>query len=369
MDGKFGKGNGRDPVGEAGAMIAAGDPRGAVAILDAQLAAGRGGLLTRLALGRALIAAGETGRALVVLREAAELASGIADAALALGEALLAAGHLPTAIAEIQRAVGLDPAFAPARYALGCAWLEVGEADRAIEMLSELAASQSPIAASAAAKISEAEAVRRAARSAPGYVRHLFDQFSHDYDRRMLEELSYRAPRALRGLADMLIGAGPRSLDILDLGCGTGLAGVAFEDLARRLDGVDLSPGMIGRARERGIYDALTVGDVETMLGETGRSYDLMLAADTLVYLGDLGPVFQGARMRLRPGGFFLFTVEKTPGVGYELGPKRRYRHSEVYLRSEAARAHLEVMGLLECSPRDEAKLPVEGFAVALQRS
>ena len=95
----------------------------------------------------------------------------------------------------------------------------------------------------------------------------------------------------------------------------------------------------------------------------------MVLAADTLVYLGDLVAPFRGASARLKKGGFFLFTVEKKPGEGFELGPKRRYRHSEAYLRQEADRAGLEVMGLLDCSPRQEAKSPVEGLAVALQRN
>ena len=59
----------------------------------------------------------------------------------------------------------------------------------------------------------------------------------------------------------------------------------------------------------------------------------------------------------------------KAVGEGYELGPKRRYRHSEAYLRQEAASTGLEVMGLLDCSPREEARVAVAGFAVALQRS
>jgi predicted TPR repeat methyltransferase len=119
----------------------------------------------------------------------------------------------------------------------------------------------------------------------------------------------------------------------------------------------------------RAIYDVLSVADIETVLAEAGVQYDLMLAADTLVYLGDLTPVLSGARKRLRQGGFFLFTVEKSEGESYKLGPKRRYRHSQTYIRQEAAMAGLEVMGLLECSPREEAKVPVAGFAVALQRT
>jgi predicted TPR repeat methyltransferase len=359
----------RDPIGEANALLESGDTHGAVALLKAQLRDGRGGLLTRLALGRALIGAGDPEQALTILREAASLAPGLADVSLALGEALLAAGHLPAAVAEFERAIRLDPQSQAARYALGCAWLEAGEGERATQILSPLAATEPAFAARAAEKIAAAEALASANRSPPGYVRHLFDQFSADYDRKMLDELSYRAPLILRELADLVMAVTPGSLDILDLGCGTGLAGSAFKALARRLDGIDLSPRMIERARARGIYDSLVVADLEKALGQHGPPYDLILAADTLVYFGDLGSVFRGASGRLMRGGSFLFTVEKAAGDGYELGPKRRYRHSEPYLRREAARASLDVVGLLECSPRDEAQMPVEGFAIALQRN
>jgi predicted TPR repeat methyltransferase len=357
-----------DPIGEANARIAAGDANGAAALLKAQLHLGRGGLLTRIALGRALLAAGDDEQALQILREAAALGPGIAEAAFALGEGLLAMGHLPTGIAEFQRALRLEPTLVAARYALGCAWLDAGEAERSAEIFFEVAATESPFTLLAAQKMSEVEAMRRASRAAPGYIRHLFDQFSSDYERKMLGELSYRAHLVLRGLAD-LVGVAGQGLDILDLGCGTGLAGEAFLDLAHRLDGVDLSPLMIARARGRGIYDSLVIQDIETALATAGPSYDLILAADTLVYLGDLVALFRGACIRLKKGGFFLFTVEKKPGEGFELGPKRRYRHSEAYLRQEADREELEVVGLLDCSLRQEAKLPVEGLAVALQRN
>jgi len=78
--------------------------------------------------------------------------------------------------------------------------------------------------------------------------------------------------------------------------------------------------------------------------------------------------VFSAVAKRLRPGGVILFTVERKAGSGYELGPKRRYRHSETYIRGEADRSGLEVAGLLACSPRTEAGVPVEGLAVALER-
>jgi predicted TPR repeat methyltransferase len=88
-----------------------------------------------------------------------------------------------------------------------------------------------------------------------------------------------------------------------------------------------------------------------------------------LVYLGDLAPVFEGARNRLSANGYFLFTVEKAEVAGFELGPKRRWRHSESYLRETAQSAGLTVAGLVAASPRTEAHQAVAGFAVALTLS
>jgi predicted TPR repeat methyltransferase len=183
----------------------------------------------------------------------------------------------------------------------------------------------------------------------------------------MLGELQYRAHVILRELVDLMI-AGRRELDVLDLGCGTGLAGAAFADIARHLEGVDLSPRMIAQASARGIYDRLTVADLENTRFEDGPPFDLIVAADTLVYVGDLAPTLRGVRRRLKPLGLFLFTVERTE-QGSDLGPKRRYRHSEAYIRMLAEQSGLELMALMGCSPRREAHVPVEGLAVALQRN
>lgn len=329
---------------------------------------GRGGLVGRLALGRAQLAANDVAGALETLRDAAMLEPRIAAAALALGDALARAGHLPAAIAEFQRALRLDPCLNEARFHLGCAWLEAGEAAKAIQAFSAMAAPGEPLPPESAEKVAEAHRILAAPRAAPGYVRHLFDQFSADYDARMLVQLSYRGHAILRELADLVMGSATEPLAVLDLGCGTGLAGQAFRDLARRLDGVDLSPRMLEKARDRGIYDELILADLESALAADGPAYDLVIAADTLVYLGDLGAVVAGANRRLRPGGLMLFTVEAGAGEGFDQGPKRRYRHSEIYLRRLAESHGFEVAGLMTCVPRLEAKAPIEGFAVALRK-
>jgi predicted TPR repeat methyltransferase len=353
-----------DPLGHAEVLIEAGQAGEAASFLTRLIEAGRGGLLARLLLAKSLRLSGDLPDALRVAREAASLNPNIPAAIIGLGEMLLAAGHLPTAIGEFQRALRLDPQSAQARFQLGCAWLEAGEPEKALESFDAL---EGGAVADAPEKIAEARAMQAAQRSNPRYVRHLFDQFSADYDVRMRGSLSYRAPEILRELASLVL---PQQTDlaVLDLGCGTGLAGLAFKDAAGRLDGVDLSPAMIAKARSLGIYDELRVGDIETGLASFARAYDLILAADTIVYLGELAALFSGIAARLAPDGMFLFTAEKKDGEGFELGPKRRWRHSEIYLRQAVAHAGLDICGLMECSPRMEAGVPVDGLAVALTR-
>jgi predicted TPR repeat methyltransferase len=349
-----------DPIEAAEALIASGQAAQAARDLRARLIAGRGGLLARLTLIKALLADGDSNGALAEAREAVSLNPGAAVAVLALGEALLAADILPTAIAELQRALRLDPGLTRARQQVAAAWLKAGEADKALENLRLLDDPPPEM-------IAAAQAIRTAPRSDAGYVRHLFDQFSADYDARMITQLRYAGPQILLDLAAMVM-PGRDRLAILDLGCGTGLAGAVFQPLAARLDGVDLSPAMIAKARARGIYDDLAVADLETALATPGPSYDLILAADTLVYLGDLAAVFHGAAARLTRDGYVLFTTEAKARDGFELGPKRRWRHSDGYLRNTAKAAGLAVAGLVAATPRHEANLPVEGFAVALTR-
>jgi len=353
-----------DPVVKAEDMIAAGQPHQAARDLRALLAAGRGGALARVTLVTALIASGDVEGALAEAREAVSLNPGLPAALVALGRALLAAENLPAAIAELQRALRLDPGHDEARLLTGRAWAEAGEAEKALAIFDQLDDAMPGLQAWRA----KAQAMQGAERSDPGYVRHLFDQFSADYDRRMRAELSYAAPEILGDLADLVM-PGRRDLAVLDLGCGTGLAGAVFRARARKLDGIDLSPAMIEKARAKNLYDYLVVGDIETALSETlrGSAYDLVIAADTLVYLGDLLPLMRAVRAHLSGDGYFLFTVEAAEegfAQDFSLGPKRRWRHSETYLRQLAPEAGLILAGLVAASPRREKGEPVAGFAV-----
>lgn len=359
--------NGResdDPIGSAVERLEAGAPGQALALLEPLVKAGRAGPYAQLLYGRALTEAGRPDAAIAVLRELAMLSPSSGAIALALGAAFLAREALPLAIPEFQRTLRLEPENAAAHWGLARAWAAAGEAEKAAPHLEAAHGAASPDdMAALRRRLSEMTARTR---SDAGYVRHLFDQFSLDYDRKMRSELGYAVPEILKQLAVLQL-AGRRAPRLLDLGCGTGLAGAAFAPLARVIDGVDLSPGMIAKARATGIYADLKVADLETFLNAAERRYDVAVAADVLVYLGGLDAVFAGVRRVLTDGGLFLFTVERGEGAPFALGPKRRWRHSEDYVRALADAQGFDVAGLIACTPRFEAGEPIDGLAAVLR--
>ena len=71
---------------------------------------------------------------------------------------------------------------------------------------------------------------------------------------------------------------------------------------------------------------------------------DLAVAADALVYLGDLqAGLRRGRARRWRPAGLFAFTIESGEAP-FALGPALRFRHSDAHLREAAGAAGLTVV-------------------------
>ena len=201
-------------------------------------------------------------------------------------------------------------------------------------------------------------------------VRHLFDECAPEFEQSMLNNLNYRGHLQVRELAETVWQGARSGLSIADLGCGTGLVGGQFRDWAAggRLDGIDFAPRMIEEAKARGIYDNLVLSDLEPFLHEADETYDLLVTADTMIYISDLSNLFAGIARRLKPGGQFIFSLEAKHGEGYEETPKRRFRHSEAYLRQKAEEAGLRFVHIAPSTLRFETGTPVAGFTVAVQK-
>lgn len=198
-----------------------------------------------------------------------------------------------------------------------------------------------------------------------GYVKNLFDQYADHFDEHLVERLGYNTP----ALLDAAVRAqGIENADVVDLGCGTGLCAPYLRPLARRLVGVDLSTKMLDKARERGLYDDLVCADIGDYL-QGARGLDLIVAADVLVYLGDLVPLFGHAARALRPGGLFCLSIEAGEGDGFTLRRSQRYAHALPYVERLAAGHGFELLEAARHPLRREGGEEVGGFIVTLRRA
>jgi predicted TPR repeat methyltransferase len=197
----------------------------------------------------------------------------------------------------------------------------------------------------------------------------LYERFAEYYERNMCADLEYQAPARLAEALDAELSTAA-GLDVLDLGCGTGLAGPALRARARRLVGIDLSPDMVVHAQATRRYDAIEVAEITEWLGRADTpDFDLIAACDTLIYFGDLGQVLMPASRRMREGGTFAFTVERGAVAPFRLTDSGRYVHTESHIRAAAEEAGLTVARITESPLRYEYGEEVIGLIVVLRNA
>src|SRR5215467_8986220 len=165
------------------------------------------------------------------------------------------AGDLAGAADILVQTVELAPAFATAWFALGAIRDALG--DRAGAVAAFAAAGEADVEDYHGARLHLAQlgAGPLTPAMTETYVRRLFEHHAPGFDAAMLEHLDYRAPALLCEAVQRCPAAPLRLGTVLDLGCGTGLAGAAFRPLVDWLVGVDLSPAMVEEARRKGVYD------------------------------------------------------------------------------------------------------------------
>lgn len=171
-------------------------------------------------------------------------------------------------------------------------------------------------------------------RAPDAWVKSTFDNFAPTFDEH-LRNLNYVVPGVF---AELLSGRTQPGQRLLDLGCGTGWVGAALAGHELRMTGVDLSERMLVHARERDIYENLHASEIHHYLAATPpHSFDIVCAADVLIYIGDLKALFDQVHRVLRPGGLFVFSIEETSAGDYTLQNTGRYAHSRAYLRTLTA--------------------------------
>ena len=206
------------------------------------------------------------------------------------------------------------------------------------------------------------------------YIVGMYSSFASQFDDLLVDKLKYKTPSLLRNLVDSTISVDKRgekwASNAADLGCGTGLSGIAFRSCAKNMVGVDLSPEMVDKARERGCYEDLVVGDVEIILNEE-RLYDLIFACDVFVYIGDLESIFASTRRSLNTGGLFAFSTEflvenESEEKGFMLHRSARFAHKRSYIVTLAAKYAFNILAIKTCPIRKNEGKDVKGILVVL---
>jgi predicted TPR repeat methyltransferase len=307
-----------------------------------------------------------------VYRRAIELDPGNAEAHHNYGNLLGDLGDIQGSLKSHGRAIELRPSDPNSRRQVAAIYTAIGELDKAVQTYREWLEYEpdNPLAQHLLVACLGGDNVP--ARASDAFIRHGFDTFALTFDAK-LANLGYKAPELVEAAMRRCGIPADKRLVVLDAGCGTGLCGPLVAKYASRLEGVDLSGGMLEQARARGIYDDLVEEELTQFLAARRDAYDVVLSADTLCYFGPLEAVTRAAAAVLRSGGWLVFTVERADDAdapqGHRINPHGRYSHTRAYIEKTLAASGFERSEIVEEVLRQEAGSPVRGLVVSARKA
>ena len=147
------------------------------------------------------------------------------------------------------------------------------------------------------------------------YVKNLFDDYAERFDESLLNQLQYKLPLLIKEIILKIDPARTKFDKVIDLGCGTGLSGEDLQGISNNLAGIDISENMISKANELGVYDSLIVGDIVEKLDLSKEKYDLFIALDVFIYIGEITSMLNAVKKCANKNSFFIFSIETASRV------------------------------------------------------
>lgn len=320
---------------------------------------------TQINLATCYLKQGALNQAKIHYLNALELTPGDTQILFNLGVINMQQGHIDNAIQHYQRALQTDADNFSIHNNLGVAFLAKQHPGFALRHFREALRLQ-PENKAIQYTVQTLAQDQRLLASPPEYIKNLFDSYADHYDLHLRSGLDYQIPEYLLA-AVQKITKRSAALDILDLGCGTGLCGSAFKPLAKSLTGVDLSPNMLEMAAKKNIYDELITDNLQAFLAQKKAAYDLIIAGDVLVYLGELDTLFANIRLAIKAEGLFAFNTEITDEADYSMSQSGRFSHQQRYLERLATQHHFKTAHYQKVVLRLQNNEPVYGHLYVLQ--
>jgi predicted TPR repeat methyltransferase len=282
-------------------------------------------------MGAALRDQGNQDGAIESYKQAINIDPNCAEAYNNIGNIYKDAGNLDSAIENYQIAIELDPVLFAAHNNLGISLERSGKTEAAVKSFKQ-ARKLDPENASIRHIISALTGQQTP--SAPNdFVEGLFDSYAVKFDQSLVEQLKYNVPKLVADLVLKDQDGAPLG-SIMDLGCGTGLAGVELKDFCQEIEGIDLSKKMLAKARQKNVYSKLDHTGIIEYLADAPLDFDLFLSTDVFVYVGELSEVFQLIKSRYKRHGRLAFSTEHTEKANFFLEASGRYSHSTSYIES-----------------------------------
>ena len=262
-------------------------------------------------------------------KQALKIKPDYADAYYNMGIVLSNKGELDAAIDSYKQALKIKPDYADAYYNMGIVLRAKGDLDAAIDSYNQALKIKPDYAK---VKHLVASLTGETTKTAPReYVEDLFDQYAAKFEHTLIENLLYQTPKII---TEMIIKRHPSKAlgSVLDLGCGTGLAGLELEQFCEQLDGIDLSKSMLRQARAKGVYGKLIHGDIAEHLAQADLDFDYFISTDVFIYIGELSDIFRLIKSKNRRRAKLVFSTEHAEGKDFYLEKSGRYSHSKSYI-------------------------------------
>lgn len=272
-------------------------------------------------------------------------------------------GELSKALTQYQNALDVDPDYFPALNNAGVVCLAM-EQRQAAKFYFDEALRRCPNDESVRYTLSALNGESRI-KAPEQYIEQLFDAYAEHFDQHLLVGLDYQIPDLLRQACDPYLP--PHAIELLDLGCGTGLSAETFASLTKSMVGVDLSNNMLDKARAKGIYNELHQQSLpEFLMAHTGL-YDVVIAGDVFTYFGDLDTIFRHCKRLLKPDGLFCFSIERSTSSNYELQASGRFAHHPYYIEELKTIHEFELINTFDAATRQQNNSGVAGQIILLR--
>ena len=317
-------------------------------------------------LGVAYRETGDQDEALSCFQKAVEFAPDMAEAWNNLGVAQDEFNMIEKAPESYRKAIALRPDYTSAHFNLGISLQKLRRFKEAEEHYNKVLEARPDN--EAAQFMLQSMGTSAAPDVAPvEHVRRIFDRCAGTFERILVKDLEYKTPELLFDLVRPHL---TEEMNVLDLGCGTGLGAQLYRPFAKKLTGVDVSPKMLEKAAEKKIYNRLEVFDI-LQDWTFPQKFDLIYSSDVFVYFGNLDTIIRSASSCLVCGGIIAFSVERLEDNSkeYQLFPSGRYAHSRIYIQDCLNRHGLQLLEETRSDIRKESGNQVKGLLIVAKKA